>query len=131
MLVPLEGGCLCGAIRNRIDAIILGASICHCRTCRRAAGAQSVAWLTVPAAGFVLVAGKLGSFASSPGVERGHCRDCGTSLTYRSEPETLDVTIASLDDPEAVSPTKEIWLEHRLPWEPVDTSRQGLPHGPD
>ena len=50
----IEGGCLCGAIRYRIEATIIEAAICHCLACRRAAGAQSVAWLTVPATGFSL-----------------------------------------------------------------------------
>ena len=127
MSVPIEGGCLCGAIRYRIDASVLETGICHCRTCRRAAGAQSVAWLTVPAIGFALVSGKPAAFVSSAEVERGHCRDCGTSLTYRSGPDTIDVTIASLDNPEEVRPTREIWLEHRLSWEPIDPVLLGLP----
>ena len=129
MFVPIEGGCFCGAIRYRIGATIIEAAICHCSTCRRAAGAQSVAWLTVPVTGFALVAGQPETFASSPGIERCHCRDCGTSLTYRSGSETVDVTIASLDNPETVTPTREIWLEHRLAWEPIDPSRPGLRRG--
>ena len=123
MSIVLEGGCLCGATRYRIDAVILNTGICHCETCRRAAGAQSVAWLTVPASGFRFDIGRPAIFASSPGVERTHCPTCGTSLTYRSEAEMIDVTIGSLDDPEAVPPTQEIWLEHRLTWEAIDPSR--------
>ena len=58
-------------------------------------------------------------FESSPGVERGFCARCGTSLTYRraNRPGLFDVTTASLDDPEAFPPTKEIWVEERLSWE--------------
>ena len=123
MSIVLEGGCLCGATRYRIDPFILNAGICHCETCRRAAGAQSVAWVTVPASGFRFDTGRPAIFASSPGVERTHCPTCGTSLTYRSEADTIDVTIGSLDDPEAVPPTQEIWLEHRLTWEAIDPSR--------
>ena len=131
MQLPIEGGCLCGAVRYRIDGPVLGASICHCATCRRAAGAQSVAWLTVPADGFALVQGQPAAFASSPGVERTHCAVCGTSLTFRADASSVDVTIASLDDPEAVPPSSEIWLEHRLSWEPVDPARRGMPRGGD
>ena len=123
MSIVLEGGCLCGVTRYRIDPFILNAGICHCETCRRAAGAQSVAWVTVPASGFRFDTGRPAIFASSPGVERTHCPTCGTSLTYRSEADTIDVTIGSLDDPEAVPPTQEIWLEHRLTWEAIDPSR--------
>jgi hypothetical protein len=129
MTIPLEGGCLCAAVRYRIDAAPLAAAICHCATCRRAAGAQSVAWATVPAAGFAWTAGTPARHASSPGVTRTHCAACGTSLTYQCAPDSIDVTIASLDAPEAVPPTKEIWLSHRLSWEPVDAGRPGHPEG--
>jgi hypothetical protein len=124
---PLEGGCLCGAIRYRIDRPPVEAGICHCITCRRAAGAPSVAWATVPAAGFAWTAGRPAAFASSPGITRTHCAACGTSLTFQSADDSIDVTLASLDDPEAVPPTKEGWLSHRLSWEPVDPARAGYP----
>jgi hypothetical protein len=129
MTLLLEGGCLCGAVRYRIDAAPSGAGICHCATCRRAAGAQSVAWATVPAAAFAWTAGEPATHTSSPGVVRRHCAVCGTSLTYQNEPSSLDVTLASLDDPEAVRPTNEIWLAHRLSWEPIDPARRGYPEG--
>jgi hypothetical protein len=124
MADPLEGGCLCGAVRYRIDRPPLATAICHCVTCRRAAGAQSVAWATVPADGFACVAGDPVRHASSPGVTRCHCARCGTSLTYQCEASTIDVTVASLDDPEAVPPRREIWLAHRLSWEPTDPRRE-------
>jgi hypothetical protein len=130
MTEPLQGGCLCGAVRYRIDAAPLEASICHCVTCRRAAGAQSVAWATVPSAGFAWTAGAPARHASSPGVIRSHCAVCGTSLAYQATPESVDVTIASLDDPEAVPPTEELWLSHRLSWEPIDPGRPGWPESP-
>ncbi len=124
-----EGGCQCGAVRYRLGGAMQGAGICHCESCRRSTGAQSVAWITVPAEGFTLLRGEPVAYASSPGVIRRFCGRCGTALTYQSEPESVDVTIASLDDPEAVVPVKEIWLSHRLSWEAVDPSRPGYPEG--
>jgi hypothetical protein len=58
---------------------------------------------------------------SSPGVTRQFCNRCGTALTYASgrHADTIDVTTASLDDPEAYPPTAEVWLEHRLSWQPL------------
>lgn len=120
-----EGGCFCGAVRFRLVAATARACICHCRSCRKAAGAPSVAWLTVPAAGFAWVLGTPAAHRSAPGVVRRHCAACGTSLTWEAEPGLIDVTIASLDDPEAVPPASEIWLAHRLSWEAVDPQRPG------
>ncbi len=115
--LPLAGGCLCGAVADAIDAAPTSVMVCHCATCRRAAGAPSVAWATVPAAGFALTAGAPAEYASSPGVIRTHCAACRTSLTFRRDGGDIDVTLASLDDPEALPPDYEGWLSHRLSWE--------------
>jgi hypothetical protein len=57
------------------------------------------------------------SFQSSKGVERTFCEDCGSTLTYRSESRVFtDVTLATLDDPELLPPTKETWCEDRISW---------------
>jgi len=36
--------------------------------------------------------------------------------------ETIDVTIASLDEPTPFAPQKAIWLEDKLPWVTLDES---------
>jgi hypothetical protein len=129
MVDPIEGGCLCGAIRYRVEAPPISASICHCATCRRAAGAQSVAWGVFPAHAFILTRGAPACYASSPGVRRSHCPACGTSLTYQNSAASIDVTLASFDDPEAIAPCKEIWTSQRLGWEPVDPDLPASPQG--
>ncbi|HUO98018.1 MAG TPA: GFA family protein [Rhizomicrobium sp.] len=114
----VEGGCLCGAVRYRFSGVPKALSLCHCVSCRRAAGAPAVAWTVVPRAAFSFVSGAPSRFRSSPPVERTFCAACGTPLTYRSDasPATIDITTASLDRPELFAPTKEIWLDHRIPW---------------
>lgn len=130
--VSLAGGCLCGAIRYRLEGPLLHSGICHCATCRRAAGAESVGWLTVADADFRLERGVLATYASSPGVTRGFCATCGTSLTYTSSPgRTIDVTLASLDDPEAAPPWMEVWLSHRLSWNPARLDLPGFAESGD
>ena len=37
-----EGGCLCGAVRYRVEGLPLVSAICHCGTCRRTASAPSL-----------------------------------------------------------------------------------------
>lgn len=113
--LPLAGGCHCGQARYRIDRLPANASICHCATCRRTAGADSVAWASIDRGAFVLE-GETTGYASSRGVERRFCGRCGTALTYDVGGATIDVTLASLDDPEALRPDREIWVEHRLTW---------------
>lgn len=123
----IQGGCLCGAVRYRIAGAPVAGTLCHCRSCRLASGAPSVAW-TVVRLDDVRYEGALPTeFESSRGVFRGFCARCGTSLTWRTaeRPGTIDVTTATLDQPEAFAPTKEIWIEHKLAWE---TANPSLPH---
>jgi hypothetical protein len=129
MKLPLEGGCLCGAVRYRISAEPQHAGYCHCRMCQRSTGAPVVSWLTMASDGFAWTAGEPAVYRSSPGAERLFCPACGTQLVFReiAEPHHLDVTLASLDDPEAVHPARHGWTSSRIAW--FDT-RDDLPRYP-
>ena len=119
------GGCLCGAIRCRVTGRPEATSLCHCFSCRRSTGGPSLAWAIFPERSVTITGGELAEHQSSPGVYRGFCARCGTSLTYRRDnrPGLFDVTTASLDDPEAFPPAKEIWVEEKLSWMPTDPTR--------
>ena len=115
---PAEGGCLCGAVRYRVGGTPSNSMICHCRTCRRAAGSPVVAWLTFAVKDFLLTRGEPGSFRSSDLVLRTFCSACGAPLTYAhaDSPQSVDITTCSLDDPQAFPPTHHSWLSHDLSW---------------
>jgi hypothetical protein len=116
MKLRLEGGCLCGAVRYRISGAPRSADYCHCRMCRRAAGAPVVARLTVANDSFAWTRGEPAVYRSSAEAERFFCRQCGAQLALRDEPAFLDVTLASLDAPEAVRPSYHIWTTSRIGW---------------
>src|SRR5215217_8602722 len=80
---PREGGCFCGRVRYRVTGEPVGSAVCHCVSCRRTSGAQSVAWLTFPHRKFSFVQGEPADYRSSDEVSRTFCQSCGTSLTYR------------------------------------------------
>jgi hypothetical protein len=126
--LPIEGGCLCGAVRYRISAAPRNSDFCHCRMCRRAAGAPVVARLTVSDAAFAWTRGNPAVYRSSAEAKRLFCPVCGTQLALRDEPDHLDVTLASLDDPEAVRPSYHIWTASRIAW--FDTA-DDLPRHPE
>jgi hypothetical protein len=112
----LEGGCLCGDIRYQITKAPLAAGICHCASCRRAAGAESVAWAVCSISAFEFTLATPAEYHSSKSVTRTFCRNCGTSLTYQISPDSIDVALATLDDPEKLTPGKEVWAESRISW---------------
>jgi hypothetical protein len=84
---PREGGCFCGRVRYRVTGEPVGSAVCHCVSCRRTSGAQSVAWLTFPHRKFSFVHGEPADYRSSDEVSRTFCQSCGTSLTYRHDGE--------------------------------------------
>jgi len=116
--MPYEGGCLCGAVRYRIDGEPLSAGYCHCRMCQRAAGAPVVAWVAFRRGHFRFVKGDPDAYRASPRATRRFCSQCGTALTfeYSAGTDSVDVTIASLDDPNLAEPVYQIWTASRLPW---------------
>lgn len=112
----MDGGCLCGAVRYRVGRT-RDAGYCHCRLCQRSSGAPVVAWMTVPADQFGYVAGAPQAYRSSARGIREFCATCGTPLLFRRPgSSTVDVNVATLDDPAAVRPAYHIWVESRVPW---------------
>jgi hypothetical protein len=116
--IDARGGCLCGDIRYRIVGEPLVTSFCHCRSCRLATGAPAAAWVILRDDDLVIDQGTPVLFRSSPHVERTFCGRCGTSLTYRraDRPGTIDIHTATLDEPDAFPPVREIWLEEKIAW---------------
>jgi hypothetical protein len=118
-----QGGCLCGAVRYSVSGEPVAATLCHCRSCRRASGGTDVAWAVFEKADFEWLAGEPVAYSSSPGIEWLHCRDCGSLVGYRrvSRPDHMDITTGTLDDPNRYPATVEIWLEHKIDWETLDS----------
>jgi len=118
MSEAIDGGCLCGELRYRAARTTEVPAFCHCRTCRKASGAPVVAWITVAREEFAFTRGQPRSYRSSDHVVRTFCPSCGTSLTYANDkyPLALDVTTASLDEPERFPPSDHVWFSHAIPW---------------
>jgi hypothetical protein len=114
----IDGGCLCGAVRYQVSGDAYGITHCHCRTCRRASGAPFVTWAGFDADKFNFTQGQPGSYASSNNVIRTFCSRCGTALTYQrlDLPDSIDVTLGSMDDPEQLKPEDHTWTESKLSW---------------
>lgn len=121
-----EGGCLCGAVRYRIAEPARFSSMCHCRSCRLATGAPAAAFVGVERGQYEELRGNPRVFISSPGVRRGFCAACGTSLTYEGDawPGEIHIYTATLDDPAAFPPTAHTYTVDRIAWFDPD---DGLP----
>ena len=112
------GRCLCGAVRYRALGTPKWIANCHCASCRRATGAPMASYAGFAAERFVYTARAPVRFASSPGVTRSFCGRCGTPLTYEGArwPGEVHVLIGTLDRPEDFPPTRDAFVEEKLPW---------------
>jgi len=118
MFEPLEGGCLCGAVRYRVTMAPLDSGYCHCRMCQKSSGGPVQASAEIPAAGFAIIKGEAKAYRSSPRALRHFCPTCGSQLTFRTDddPSYVSVNTPSLDDPSALPPRVHIWRESRISW---------------
>jgi len=110
----MTGGCQCGRVRYAVEVEDFDACACHCRMCQRATGNVFVALKTVPQGRLRWTGAAPDEFTSSPFARRGFCRECGTPLTFAyTDSETIDLTVASFDDPGRFVPTSNFGIESR------------------
>ncbi len=120
------GGCRCGTLHFAISTPPLDVIYCHCADCRRSSGAPVSLFVEVAEETFTITAGEPAVHASSPGVRRSFCRDCGTPLSYQAEryPGERHILIGCFDEPAKFPPTRHVYVGEALPWFHLD---DGLP----
>jgi hypothetical protein len=113
----LTGGCQCGAVRYEWTTRPAYSSVCYCRMCQKASGQPMMALTGGKKEHLVWTRGTPSVFKSSNFVERCFCNQCGTQLTYAFEGTgRISVAVNSLDDPEAMPPTKQYGTESEVSW---------------
>ncbi len=132
-----HGRCLCGAIEFEAAGAPLWIAHCHCRSCRRNTGSAVATFLGLPEASFRYVTGAPRVFASSPGVRRSFCENCGTPLTYAANrfPGEVHVHVSTFDNPDAYPPQLHVYVAESISWLHLDdelpryrtTSRDAAP----
>lgn len=105
------GGCLCGKVRIVASGIPRRVGVCHCLDCRRHHGALFHASAVFPQDA-VKVDGETGNYAG-----RHFCHRCGSSIFGRTAGE-IEVNLGSLDTPDQLKPTYELWVVRRESWLP-------------
>ena len=123
----LSGGCLCGAVRYRIEEVF-DAGYCHCSRCRRGTGGAVLAWAHVHAPHFKLTTGAPSRYASSDEGSRCFCGRCGSPLFFEAaDGSYFSVNIGTLDEPEHVRPKVHMCVENALSWLEVDDELPRFP----
>ena len=129
----LEGGCLCGGVRFRIDGKLGPAGFCHCKQCQRASGSAFAANAPARTAYFHITAGadRVTEYESSPGKFRAFCRTCGSPVYSRrdSEPELRRIRLGTLDSDPGRRPLGHVWVSSKAPWFTITDELPQYPEG--
>ena len=107
----IKGGCLCGNVRFEATGHPYRVGICHCLDCRKHHGALFHASAVFPQQA-VTVVGETRDYAG-----RYFCPRCGSSVFSRSADE-VELNLGSLDAPDQLRPTYELWSVRREAWLP-------------
>ena len=117
---PHAGGCLCGAVRYRLNGRPTAANACHCDACKKLTGATNL----------LMIAGARDAFSAQGETQRYRrradsgrevdivrCANCGVRMWHEplSAPGLVFIAAGTLDDPSWVVPTSHIWVEKASP----------------
>src|SRR6218665_2436471 len=106
------GGCLCGQVRIEASGRPDRVGLCHCLECRKNHGALFHASAVFPAQA-VAITGETRDYAG-----RFFCPRCGSSVFSRGADE-IEVNLGSLDVPDQLRPSYELWTVRRESWLPA------------
>lgn len=91
---------------------------CHGESCGRHSGAPASVFVAFENDAVTVVAGQIVKFNSSPGVERGFCAQCGSTLTCATErfPTEAHFHVGAFERAAELAPMGELFGTDRLPW---------------
>jgi hypothetical protein len=104
MTIEHHGGCLCGAVRFRVQADPGPVVGCHCSQCRRQTGLYFAA-SDVPLADLVIEGSQaVRWYRSSPQAQRGFCSNCGSALFWQSDGAAqISIMAGAFDEPNSLA----------------------------
>lgn len=121
----LEGRCLCGAVKYKVNADPMVVANCHCTDCRRSTGAAYATLLFVKESD-IEITGQTKSFEhlSDRGskMTKHFCPECGSPMfTLNAAREGMvGFRVGSLEDASAIKPMRNVYMSSRIPSTPVD-----------
>jgi hypothetical protein len=112
------GGCLCNAVRYRLDAPPLFTHACHCLDCQKKTGTAFGMTTIVLRDDLVITHGATVPTALSPRRTAHGCAACDTWIYITSTRHRASVTLRSgtLDDASIATPQAHIWVKRKQPW---------------
>lgn len=132
-----EGGCLCGAVRFRIEGEPIVSGVCFCRDCQIVAGGGAAYGTMYPAEAVTITKGETRAFVSKADsgaeVVREFCPICGVHLFSHNSngAQFRAVKTGVLDDPSRFEAQGSIWTASAQPWHHIDPDVPRWEHQPE
>lgn len=120
-MTAIEGGCLCGKVRYRLERDGACTCVCHCRHCQKQSGSAFSIMLVAPKSS-LLIEGNLQTYLdhgdSGAAVSRRFCGNCGSAILSElaTTPPMIALKAGTLDDVSALTPQFHIWCSSAQPW---------------
>ncbi|MGP1282674.1 MAG: GFA family protein [Parasphingopyxis sp.] len=119
--MSLEGGCLCGAVRYRIDEDALPCYACHCTDCQTHTGSAFALQMPVFASRFSIEGNVVTAETELPSGQTTTIHACAKCLvrlyaTVSNRPGLNTVRAGTLDDSRDLAPVAHIWMHSKQDW---------------
>ncbi|MDX2495679.1 MAG: GFA family protein [Desulfuromusa sp.] len=120
MATNLTGSCMCGVVQYEIDKRPRLIVNCHCTICRKGNGSAFSTYASVLESSFSVVKGadSIQNYPLGEKGEKNFCGNCGSPLFNKNNkyPGFFMVHYGSLNIPNNVEPTVNVFFENKLPW---------------
>ena len=135
-MMPLTGGCQCGAAAYSISAEPLAIYVCHCRECQKQSASAFGISVSVAKEHFHLERGEVRTWSrladSGRTLDCQFCAACGTRLWHEGPDWTeLSVKGGSLDQPVDLRDAIHIWTSRKLAGVVIPDHVRQFPEEPD
>jgi len=126
--MPIQGSCLCGAVRFEITGAAGPFELCHCNRCRKSSGAAALPMLRVLRRDFRFVAGedRIRTYDAPilyrpPAYRWSFCERCGSPApTLPEQGDSLEIPAGLFDDDPRLRPDKHIFVELVPDWDRIE-----------
>lgn len=129
VMLPLTGGCMCGAVRYEVRAAPFMIYNCHCTNCQKISGSAFNISVTVAEPSLVVTTGEPAKieWTSDVGSRRWgwFCDTCGSRIANGMSPSSgvLSLRGGTLDDTSWIEPVGDIWVKSKQPWVQIPPDR--------
>ena len=119
--MTIEGGCLCGKVRYRVDGPLFGVDHCHCSMCRRQHGAAFATYADCAAGDFSWVEGEdiVKLYEAEGGGGWCFCSECGSTLAGTDNGEVTSITLGTVEGDPGVRPESHIFTGSKAVWHEI------------